>query len=94
MEVNFAFRRKMKMTATCNFVALGDKLHELLVKKCKRKKKDMKKRKITDHMIGLKEAQNVRTVLQPFLAADKAGQFKVSTAQQGVKKGAQFSKNA
>ena len=33
MEVNFAFRRKVKMTATRSFVSLGDKMRELLVKK-------------------------------------------------------------
>ena len=29
MDVNFAFSKKVKMTATCNFVFLGDK-----IKKC------------------------------------------------------------
>ena len=52
-EINFAFRRKVKMTATCNFVSLGDETRDLLVKKWKRKKKRGKeKRKIIYHMIG------------------------------------------
>ena len=37
-KVNFAFRRKLKMTATCNFVSLGEKMHELLVKKMGKKR--------------------------------------------------------
>ena len=59
------------MTATCNFVSLGDKMRELLVKKWKRKEKrerERKKRRIIDHMIGLKKARNFRAVLQCFLA--------------------------
>ena len=36
------FRRKVKVTATCNFVSLGDKMRELFVKKWKRKKKERK----------------------------------------------------
>ena len=40
------------MTATCNFVPLGDKMRELLVKKWKKEKK-----KIIDHMIGLKRRE-------------------------------------
>ena len=39
MEVNFAFRRKVKMTVTCNFVSLGEKMRGLLVKKWKKKEK-------------------------------------------------------
>ena len=57
------------MTATCNFVSLGDKMRELLVKKWKRKERGEKeKRKKIDHMIGLKKARNFRAVLQCFLA--------------------------
>ena len=45
------------MTATCSFVCLGDKMCELLVKKWKkkRKKRGKEKRKIIDHMTGLKK---------------------------------------
>ena len=57
------------MTATCNFVSLGDKMRELLVKKWKRKKKERKKReKNFDHIIGLKKTRNFCAVLQCFLA--------------------------
>ena len=45
IDVNFAFRRKMKITATCNFVSLGDKMREILVKKWKRKKKREEKKR-------------------------------------------------
>ena len=56
------------MTATCNFASLGDKMRQLSVKKRKRKKMTGKeKRKIIDHMIGLKKARNFRAVLQCFL---------------------------
>ena len=55
MEVKFAFRRKVKMTATCNFVSLGGKMREQLAEKWKRmkrkKKRGKEKRKIIDHMI-------------------------------------------
>ena len=58
MEVNFAFRMKVKMAATCNFVSLGDKMRELLVKNRKeRKKRGKEKRKIIDHMIGQKRRE-------------------------------------
>ena len=33
MMVNFAIGRKVKMTAPCNFVSLGEKMRELLDKK-------------------------------------------------------------
>ena len=45
IDVNFAFRRKLKVTATCNFVSLGEKIRELLVKKWKKKKKKKKKKR-------------------------------------------------
>ena len=58
------------MTATCNFVSLGDKMPELVVKKWKRKRKQRKeKRKIIDHMIGLKKTRNFPAVLQCSLAS-------------------------
>ena len=44
IKVNFTFRRKVKMTATCNFVSLGEKMRELVVKKWKRKKKREEKK--------------------------------------------------
>ena len=46
MEVNFAFRRKVKMTTTCNFVSLGDKMRELLVKRMENKEERGKENKL------------------------------------------------
>ena len=51
MKVNIVFKRKLKMTTTCNFVSLGDKMRELLVKikkgkERKRKRKVKEKRKL------------------------------------------------
>ena len=51
------------MTAACNFISLGEEMRELLDKERKKEK-----RKITDHMIGQKKAQNLRVVSQCFLA--------------------------
>ena len=42
MNVNLAFLRKVKMTAACNFVSLGEKIGELLDKNGRRKKKEKK----------------------------------------------------
>ena len=39
----FSFRRKVKVTATCNFVSLGDKMRELLVKKWKERIKEARR---------------------------------------------------
>ena len=39
-DVNFAIRRKVKMTATCDFVSLGDKMRELKERKKERKRKE------------------------------------------------------
>ena len=55
------------MTAACNFISLGEKMRELLDKNGKRKK-ERKKSKITDHMIGQKRVRNLRVVSQCFLA--------------------------
>ena len=52
------------MTAACNFISLGEKIREVLDKNGKRKEK----RKITDHLIGQKKAQNLRVVSQCFSA--------------------------
>ena len=60
MDVNFAFRRKVKMTATCDFVSLGEKMRELFVKNGKGKKKNRKKKereKNIDHMTGQKRRE-------------------------------------
>ena len=56
------------MTAACNFISLGEEMRELLDKNGKRNKKKIKKRKITDHMIGQKKARNLRVVSQRFSA--------------------------
>ena len=40
MDVNFAFRRKVKMITSCNFVPLEDKM-----RKRKKKRKEKKKEK-------------------------------------------------
>ena len=45
MVVNFAFSRKVKKIAACNFVSLGEKkMRELLDKKGKRNKKKEKRK--------------------------------------------------
>ena len=63
------------MTAACNFISLGEEMRELLDKNGKERKKE--KRKMADHMIGQKQARNLRVVSHCFLAklneADKAG---------------------
>ena len=43
INVNFALRRKVKMTSTCKFVSLGDKMHTLLVKNGKEKNERKRK---------------------------------------------------
>ena len=48
MDVNFPFRREVKMTAACNFISLGEKIRVLLDKNSKRKKKE-KNRKEENH---------------------------------------------
>ena len=74
------------MTAACNFIALEEKMRELLDKNRKRKKK--RKEENYCHMIGQKKAQNLRVVSQWFLA-------KLNESWQADSKfqGAQFSKN-
>ena len=41
----FAFLRKVKMTAACNFISLREKMRELLDKNGTRKKKEKKRKK-------------------------------------------------
>ena len=54
------------MTAACNFIYLGKKCVNYWIKMGKERKKE--KRKITDHMIGQKNARNLRVVSQCCLA--------------------------
>ena len=57
MEVNFLFRRKVKMIAICNFASLGEEiLIKLLFKKGKKTRRK-EKRKVIDHMIGQKRRE-------------------------------------
>ena len=49
MKVNFAFRREVKMTATCNFLFLGEKVRKLFVKKWKRLERIKEKKRKKKH---------------------------------------------
>ena len=71
MVVNFAFRRKAKMTATCSFVSFGDKMRELLVKlllvEKKEKKREEKKRENYWSHDGIKKGAKFSRCVAVFL---------------------------
>ena len=59
------------MTAACNFITLGEKMHELLDengKLKKEKKRGKEKRKVTNHMIGQKRRKICALCRNVFLA--------------------------